>query len=588
MLFKILQPAGAWLLAGLLFFTGLSSCGVFRAGSKADKTVHYPAPVHDPEKIKLADSIFMEAMQDVMLGREEEAIEKFERVAELQPQNATSHFQLSKLNAGRNDLDKAMLEIKKAYHYDSTNRFILEGYAALTALNGEFEKSAALYGTLARLFNNPQDYLLRQSIAYQQAGNTEAAIQSLDALAHATGSEDETLLLQKYRLYFQSDNMDSAIAINQRLIEFYPKKPDYLLMLGNTYIKAEQKEAGLKAFLKADSLFPSSTDAHHMLLQYYLLEDQERLRPYLEEVLFERQTPVRDKIDLLGIFLTGPSTDTTRQLARDFIPRLAVMEPPDGDVLMLYGALLEMDSLPQEATVQYKKAIQTDPSLQPVWQRLIVLLGAEENIDSLQAYTEQAAQIFPEHPAFLYYNGYAALLHKQYSKAIENFENCLNHVAAEDTSLRAQVYGILGDLYQQVENPSAAEANYQKALALTPESILILNNYSYFLSEQGTRLEEAERMSAKTLESDPEEATYLDTYGWILFKLGRLREAKAYIEKALAHTVGEESAVIREHLGDIEHALGNRDAALLHWEAAKAGSDQPDTLLKKINALKNK
>src|SRR5690606_6134073 len=158
------------------------------------------------------------------------------------------------------------------------------------------------------------------------------------------------------------------------------------------------------------------------------------------------------KIDVLAVFLAAPATDdTARKLARDFIPRLAAMEPPNGEALMLYGAILEADSLDRQAASQYKKALLADSSLQPAWHRLIVLLSTESPTDTLKLYTEQAASLFPENPVFLYFNGYAALLQKQYPTAISNFENCLAYVPGEDTSLRAQVYGILGDAYQEVK-----------------------------------------------------------------------------------------------------------------------------------------
>src|SRR5690606_16486232 len=145
----------------------------------------------------------------------------------------------------------------------------------------------------------------------------------------------------------------------------------------------------------------------------------------------------------------------------------------NAEALMLYGASLEADSLDQDAVKQYKKALEADASLLPAWHRLILLLSREDNIDSLQVYTEEATRLFPEHPVFLYFNGYAALLQKQYPGAILNFDTCLENVPAEDTSLRAQVHGILGDIYQEVDNTPAANENYQKAVALNPESIIL-------------------------------------------------------------------------------------------------------------------
>ena len=65
-----------------------------------------------------------------------------------------------------------------------------------------------------------------------------------------------------------------------------------------------------------------------------------------------------------------------------------------------------------------------------------------------------------------------------------------------------------------------------------PDNVLVLNNYGYYLSEQEIELEKAKKMSYKTVEKEPNNATYLDTYAWILYKLNDFENAKIYIEKA--------------------------------------------------------
>lgn len=65
------------------------------------------------------------------------------------------------------------------------------------------------------------------------------------------------------------------------------------------------------------------------------------------------------------------------------------------------------------------------------------------------------------------------------------------------------------------------------------------------------RLEEAERMSARTIQAEPDNATYLDTYAWVLHRMGRDTEALKYIKKAIANDK-KNSTTLRDHLEAIE------------------------------------
>jgi Tfp pilus assembly protein PilF len=117
-------------------------------------------------------------------------------------------------------------------------------------------------------------------------------------------------------------------------------------------------------------------------------------------------------------------------------------------------------------------------------------------------------------------------------------------------------------------NLQKAWLSYDQALRIDPANDYVLNNYAYFLSEQNENLEDAEKMSRKTIEKNPKSATYLDTYGWIKFKQGDYAEAVKYLEmaKQYSETPGGE---ILEHLGDAYFKSGRIEEAVVEWEAAK-------------------
>ncbi len=112
-----------------------------------------------------------------------------------------------------------------------------------------------------------------------------------------------------------------------------------------------------------------------------------------------------------------------------------------------------------------------------------------------------------------------------------------------------------------------------------------LNNYSYYLSERNERLDQALIMSAKSNKLEPNQATYLDTYAWIYYKLERYEEAKTWMEKAIVYG-GSGSGVILEHLGDIHFKLGDIDEAIKFWKKAREVGGASEFLEKKITEKK--
>ncbi len=131
---------------------------------------------------------------------------------------------------------------------------------------------------------------------------------------------------------------------------------------------------------------------------------------------------------------------------------------------------------------------------------------------------------------------------------------------------------IIGDTYHSMGNWRKAYKTYEKALRLDPRNCPVLNNYAYYLSQQHRRLGKAERMSRITIEDQPDNATYLDTYGWILFLRGKAADAKPYFKHAMIYG-GKDSAVILMHYSLVLKALGEDDLAS-YYKSLAEGKEQ--------------
>ena len=150
----------------------------------------------------------------------------------------------------------------------------------------------------------------------------------------------------------------------------------------------------------------------------------------------------------------------------------------------------------------------------------------------------------------------------------------------------SELYAIMGDILQKKGKMQQAFAAYDSCLQWKDDNIGCLNNYAYYLSEDGHNLQKAEQMSYKTIKAEPKNSTFLDTYAWILFMQDRFAEAKIYADQAVTNdTDSVQSAVILEHTGDIYACLGKVNDAVNFWKkAVKSGGDS--ALLKRKIELK--
>lgn len=162
------------------------------------------------------------------------------------------------------------------------------------------------------------------------------------------------------------------------------------------------------------------------------------------------------------------------------------------------------------------------------------------------------------------------------SEAVTYYER-----AAKNNSADINVLSALALAYNSIGKYDESNLAYEKALKLDPNNPLILNNYAYNLSERGEKLDKALEMAKLAIDIEPENASYLDTIGWIYFKLKKYKLAVKYIRKSLEINGG--SAVVNDHLGDVYKEMGEKDNALIYWRKALELSPSDERIKSKIS-----
>ncbi|MDQ7051638.1 MAG: tetratricopeptide repeat protein [candidate division KSB1 bacterium] len=145
--------------------------------------------------------------------------------------------------------------------------------------------------------------------------------------------------------------------------------------------------------------------------------------------------------------------------------------------------------------------------------------------------------------------------------------------------------GILAAIYNDLGQYARSDSLYERALRLAPDDPILQNNFSYGLAVRGIRLQEALDLVNRALQKQPDNPAFLDTKGWVLYQMGRYREALEYIQKSL--DIRDTSAEVWEHLGDVYEKLGQVQEAVEAWQKAYDLDNKREAVLKKLNLYKN-
>jgi tetratricopeptide (TPR) repeat protein len=159
---------------------------------------------------------------------------------------------------------------------------------------------------------------------------------------------------------------------------------------------------------------------------------------------------------------------------------------------------------------------------------------------------------------------------KDYKQAIEHYTAAEVIAKATDPSrLDDQFYFQLGATYERMGDYTQASQYFEKCLQLAPDSAEAQNYLGYMWAEHDTKLDKARELIEKAVKAEPKNAAYLDSLGWVLFKLHQTKEALGYTLQAVQLSE-EPDATLYDHLGDIYAALNEPEKAREAWTKSLA------------------
>ena len=164
------------------------------------------------------------------------------------------------------------------------------------------------------------------------------------------------------------------------------------------------------------------------------------------------------------------------------------------------------------------------------------------------------------------------------AKSINVYNSGLNFVNNKDDSVRLMF--AIGSTLERTKRIKESTETFEKILKLDPAHSPSLNYLGYMLADRGENLEYAHELIKKALDLAPQNAAYIDSYGWVMFRLGKYDSAATYLEKAVSL---ETDPIIFDHLGDTYKAMGKTDDARMWWQKALELEPTNDSIREKLN-----
>ncbi len=533
--------------------------------------------VPDYYKERRYNELFLEAVRQKETERVDAQYELLDAALRLIPRAPEALYEMAMLklsySAYSDSVSRAQGDslLWEAVRLAPGNLYYKESLATHLANNAKFRDAILLYEEIADA-KNTEETLTTLVWLYEQSGDYPGAIRAIERLERLSG-RSEALSMEKFQTYLAMRDDEHAYQAIEDLCAEYPLDLRYRVLLGDLYDQHGYHERALDTYRDVLATEPDNSYAQLSLLAYYKAAGADSLYlALLDDVVLNPRTQSAARIEAMKSFALDNLNrgGSGEEVVRLFLKALARPQETS-EMATLYASYLVTTKTPQDSVVS---ALQRILSIEPDnstarLQWLQIVLQRDDMREAAQI-CKDGVLYDPSEITYYYYEGAALYRLGRDGEAIATLQRGAGRIDDDtDPRLSSDLLAQLGDVLHDQGRDEEAYAAYDRALEFNPANLMCLNNYAYFLSLSGKSLDKAEEMSRRTVTAEADDATYLDTYAWILFQKKEYAKARAYIDETLRYA-GEtaEDASLYEHAGDIYLRVAGYKAAAPHWRKA--------------------
>jgi len=504
--------------------------------------------------------------------------------ARLENSDALRHYVAGRMLEEQGDSDGAFREYYQALSSDPHAPGVARRISELAARTGDPQRSLEFANQALAIDSTDARALWLRGAAQFQMGQIGEALSSLQA-ATAADSERAEYFESLAHVAEEANLPDVQESALKRLVTLRDDDAEAWFQLAALAARRDRFDEAENAIEQASDLNPDRPGMD--FLRGWIYEGLGRDSLAIESYRLHLAAHDSDQMTRRRMVTLLARQERFAEAYRE-AKRVAASSPGDADAMLVEAELAFSSGAPQAGRDLLARLERDHPDDPMLFGRMVALLvRAGKTRDAVALAGHWAAA----HPAD--YHGEmlearAQLLAKQNVAALEHARAAV--ALAPDS---VETHALLGSVYQSAQRWAEAESVWNAAtlrfpsdtrlplqlsycreklgdlegaerplrelLARDPDDAEALNSLGYLMADHSRNLTEAEKMIRRALEQEPDNGAFVDSMGWVLYRLGRLVEARTQLERAVTLTGGD--PIVCEHLGDVYKDLKLNDLA---------------------------
>jgi tetratricopeptide (TPR) repeat protein len=501
-------------------------------------------------------------------GRSAAAPADWERRAE-----AHAAFAAGLVRGMNGDSEGLLRYFERVTENDLSNHELVADVARRFLQQGKIDRALKLLDRVSVRSDTPGELHALHGVALTQAGRPADALK-----AYLRAAERPPVIVAVYqavvRILAEDRRTAEALPLLLRARSSFTAEPGPLLEIVDLYrvigaadpkLQPQTQAAALEVLAQVRALKPEDPGISLRLADRYVqlgqAEQSEAVLRELQERSLRNSAAVSRLAELY--LRSGRIPEASRQLES-----LRKIDPANPVTYYFLGVVALQEKQFERARNHFERAVLLNPALEPAQTDLAVALLSLNRPEDAVAVLDRARKEVPPSFRLEYLSGVARSQLKRFDQALEAYSAAETLGATNQPPLTDhRFYFQVGALLERKGDEARCIEYLEKSLELKPDYDEALNHLGYLWAEKGKNLPRARAMIEQALQAEPENPAYMDSMGWVLFKLGRYPEALEWLTQA-RQRLTEPDATVLDHLGDAAAALGRWDLAREAWAAS--------------------
>ncbi|MRR21424.1 hypothetical protein EG830_00385 [bacterium] len=527
--------------------------------------------VSDSGETALSDSrydyLLAEALRQKYVGDISEAARLLEKCIETDRTRAVPYFELAQIYSAAGLGDKSLKYASTAARLEPGNYWYQLAAGSLFTQYQQKDSALVYFTRAIKADSHAVEVNSILAGLYAEMGEADKADSLFRVLDNEGALSDDMFLMMISGLIVKGD-LDEAARRTEKLIDKEPGEMRYKALLADIYFEDGKEEKSDSIYKEIITREPDNIETQLLyLMNLVYKKEYSGITVFLNNV-FESEVVERErKVAVAGRLISDTAfvTENSESIGES----LKILEkkyPADEEILSLRPGMYETAGRNDDAIERYEELLKTVRPGFYFSERLILLYAGKREYRKL--YDLAAVYSRENNRSILgkVYYAIAAMELKEYEVADSELKKALI-LAGNNDELKVQILSMMGDLKYRTKDYDSAYSFYEEALQIAPDETMLLNNYAYFLAEGDRDLKKALKMAERVMEKEGDNETYIDTYAWVLYKLGRYKDAHREMMR-IFEKEGERDPEVLEHMGYIVKELNKCHEAVAYWRSA--------------------